>query len=225
MKAMLLAAGRGERMRPLTLDCPKPLLRVRGRALIDYHIAALVAAGVRDLVINVSWLAERVVAHCGDGTSHGACIAYSHEAQPLETAGGIVQALPLLGDAPFLLVNADIFCDYPFADLAARVRDIPPRGARLVLVPNPAHNVGGDFSLRDGRVLPAGARTLTYAGIGLYTPGFFAGCAPGKRPLRPLLEQAIAERRLHGEHYRGAWTDVGTPERLHRINRPDSKEP
>jgi MurNAc alpha-1-phosphate uridylyltransferase len=221
---MLLAAGRGERMRPLTLTCPKPLLEVRGRALIDYHIAALAAAGVRDLVINVSWLAEQIVAHCGDGARYGVRIRYSREAEPLETAGGIVQALPLLGDAPFLLVNADIHTDYPLGELVARARDIGPQQARLVLVSNPTHNARGDFSLRGDRVVHAAGQTLTYAGLGVFDPGFFAGCVPGSRPLRPLLERAIAGERLFGEHYRGAWTDVGTPQRLHRLNVPDSEE-
>lgn len=217
---MLLAAGRGERMRPLTLERPKPLIEVRGRALIDRHIAALAACGIRDLVINVSWLGEQIVAHCGDGERYGARIRYSREAQPLETAGGIVRALPLLGAAPFLLVNADILTDYPFDALRARARDIAPRQARLVLVDNPAHNAGGDFSLHRGRVTAAGPQTLTYAGIGVYDPGFFHGCAPGPRPLRPLLERAIAAGLLHGEHYRGHWADVGTPERLRRLNQP-----
>ena len=216
MRAMLLAAGRGERMRPLTLETPKPLLQVRGRALIARHLDRLAAAGLRDLVINVSWLAAQIEDYCGDGGRWGVRIRYSREARPLETAGGIVQALPLLGSEPFLVVNADIFTDYPFAELAARTP--APGEARLVLVPNPAHNRQGDFTLSGERVGPRSDRALTYAGIGIFHPAFFAGCAPGSRPLRPLLETAIAEGRLFGECYRGHWTDVGTPERLRALN-------
>lgn len=229
MKAMLLAAGRGERMRPLTLHRPKPLLEVRGRALIDRHISALVAAGIGELVINVSWCAGQIVDHCGDGSRYGARIRYSREPEPLETAGGIIQALPLLGAAPFLLVNADILTDYPFAGLRAVAASVAATDAgqatadaHLVLVDNPTHNAAGDFSLRAGRVTQAAGPTLTYAGIGVYDPAFFRGCEPGSRPLRPLLERAIAARRLRGEHYRGLWADVGTPERLRRLNEPPS---
>ena len=214
---MLLAAGRGERMRPLTLSTPKPLLTVGGRALVDWHIERLVAAGFRDMVMNVSWLGEQIRAHCGDGSRWQARIRYSLEDEPLETAGGIVQALPMLGSAPFLVVNADIHTAYPFGALLART---PPAAgqARLVLVPNPSHNARGDFSLRADRVVARGEQSLTYAGIGVYHPEFFAGCAPGRRPLLPLLERAIVEERLFGECYTGAWTDVGTPERLRALN-------
>lgn len=216
---MLLAAGRGERLRPLTLERPKPLLQVRGRALIDYHLERLAAVGVAEVVINVSWLSEQIVEHCGDGARWGLAIRYSREAEPLETAGGIIEALPLLGDAPFLLVNADIYTDYPFGGLVGQRLDAG--AARLVLVDNPSHNAAGDFSLHDGQVSePAGA-TLTYAGIGLYDPGFFAGVPRGKRPLRPLLGAAIAEGRLFGEAYAGLWTDVGTPRRLADVNGQD----
>jgi MurNAc alpha-1-phosphate uridylyltransferase len=212
VKAMLLAAGFGERMRPLTLERPKPLLEVRGRPLIDYHLQALASAGIRDVVINVSWLGAQIETFCATGARWGLRIAYSREDEPLETAGGIVQALPLLGDGPFLVANADIYTDYRFTTLASR--GIASRRARLVLVDNPSHNADGDFSLRGEQVLRGHENTLTFAGIGLYGPGFFAHCAPGKRPLLPLLLQAIEENRLEGEHFRGRWTDVGTPQRL-----------
>jgi len=212
---MLLAAGKGERMRPLTLERPKPLLCVGGRPLIDWHLEALAALGLSEVVINVSWLGGQIVEHAGE-VRFGLKLHYSHEAEPLETAGGIVQALPLLGDAPFLVVNADIWTDYDPAGLAAA--DLPPGAARLVLVDNPAHNPDGDFTLSGERVLRRAGPTLTFAGVGLYHPQFFAGCAAGRRPLLPLLEGAIDRRCLFGEHYRGRWTDVGTPERLARLD-------
>jgi MurNAc alpha-1-phosphate uridylyltransferase len=216
MKVMLLAAGKGERMRPLTLSRPKPLLEVAGRPLIEHHICALQAAGCREFVINVSWLGQQIIDYCADGQRWGVSIQYSREEEPLETAGGIIQALPLLGADPFLLVNADIRTDYPFARLASR--SLGSNCAHLVLVENPPHNLRGDFSLHDGRLSAAAGETLTYSGIGLYHPGFFRGYEPGKRPLLPLLKRAIAEQRLFGESYHGLWTDVGTPERLARLN-------
>jgi MurNAc alpha-1-phosphate uridylyltransferase len=236
---MLLAAGRGERMRPLTLETPKPLLRVGGRALIDWHLERLADAGVSDAVINVSWLGEQIVEHCGPERA-GIRLQFSREDEPLETAGGIVQALPLLGDDPFLVVNGDIWTDYDFAKLVTR--SVRPASAHLVLVDNPEHNLAGDFSLEDQFEGPfeghfdrqlegcpearLGAQaliernnvTLTFAGVGLYHPGFFAGLEPGSRPLLPLFRQAIAERRLSGEHYAGRWTDVGTPGRLRLLD-------
>ncbi|MFT7286452.1 MAG: MurNAc alpha-1-phosphate uridylyltransferase [Halieaceae bacterium] len=214
---MLLAAGKGERMRPLTLDTPKPLLSVAGRPLIEHHIRRLAAAGLREIVINVSWLGQRIIAFCGDGSRWGVDLQFSQEDQPLETAGGIVQALELLGDRPFLVVNADTWTDYPFAELAGR--SLGAREARLVLVDNPEHNLPGDFSLRPPRVLARLDETLTFAGIGLYDPSFFSACRPGPQPLLPLLEVAIAEDRLLGERYGGQWTDVGTPERLAELRR------
>ncbi|WOJ92985.1 nucleotidyltransferase family protein [Congregibacter variabilis] len=220
--AMLLAAGKGERMRPLTLTTPKPLLRVAGKPLIDYHIESLVKAGVDNIVINVSWLGQQIVEHCGDGGRWDCAIRYSREEEPLETAGGIIQALPLLGDKPFLLVNADIWTDCDFRDLLQH--SLRPGTANLQLVDNPEHNPAGDFSLHEGRVTAAGKDSLTYAGIGLYDPRFFDGYAPGKRPLLPLLEQAILERRLFAQHYRGRWTDVGTPSRLEQLERELAKK-
>jgi MurNAc alpha-1-phosphate uridylyltransferase len=217
---MVLAAGVGERMRPLTDRTPKPLLRVAGIPLIEHHIRRLAAAGLRELVINVSHLAEQIVAYCGDGSAWGVDIAYSHEAAPLETAGGIVQALPLLGEAPFLVVNGDVWTDYPFARLAASTlhADVD---AHLVMVGNPPQHPAGDFALDTDnriRVLAAGTMGWTYSGVGLYSPAFFAGIAPGRLALRPLLDAAIHRGRLVGERYTGEWQDVGTPERLRAID-------
>lgn len=217
MKAMLLAAGRGERMRPLTLERPKPLLEVGGRPLIDWHLQRLAAARITEVVINVSWLGAQIEAHCGDGAGHGLKIRYSHEAEPLETAGGIIQALPLLGSEPFVLANADTWADYEISRLLAV--GVPAGGAHLVLVDNPEHNRDGDFTLGDGRVRRAVGDTLTYAGLGVFDPAFFDGCSPGKRPLLPLLERAIDRDRVSGEHYSGTWVDVGTPRRLEALDR------
>jgi MurNAc alpha-1-phosphate uridylyltransferase len=214
---MLLAAGKGERMRPLTLTTPKPLVLVAGKPLIEYHIEALVKAGIEDIVINLSWLGQQIVEHCGDGGRWGCAIQYSREDEPLETAGGIIQALPQLGETPFLLINADIWTEYAFEDLL--YQPLPSGAAHLVLVDNPQHNASGDFGLCEGRATPAENDGLTYAGIGLYDPRFFNGYAPGKRPLLPLLEQAIVEQRLFAQHYPGRWTDVGTPSRLEQLER------
>lgn len=216
MKVMILAAGLGKRMRPLTDHTPKPLLRAGGKALLEHHLLRLAAAGLREVVINVSHLAQQVEAFCGDGSAWGLSIQWSREAQPLETAGGIQRALPLLGEGPFMVVNGDVWTDYPFAQLGR----LPPPAdgsAHLVLVDNPPQHPLGDFLLDStGRVLARGASEpgFTYAGVGIYTPGFFAGLAPGEYPLRPLLDRAIEEGRLTGEHYPGQWADIGTPERL-----------
>lgn len=220
MKAMILAAGVGERMRPLTDNTPKPLLRVAGIPLIEHHIRRLAAAGLRELVINVSHLAEQIEAYCGDGSTWGADIVYSRETAPLETAGGIVQALPLLGDAPFLVVNGDVWTDYPFACLVTCALQAG-ESAHLVMVGNPPQHPAGDFALDSDdriRVLAAGAMGWTYSGVGLYTPAFFAGIAPGKMALRPLLDAAILQGCLGGERYSGEWQDVGTPERLRALD-------
>ena len=210
VKAMILAAGRGERLLPLTASIPKPLLEVGGETLIERHVTRLVAAGIRALVINVSHLADRIVARLGDGGTYGASIEYSHEpGAPLETAGGIVAALPLLGTDPFVVVNADIWTDFPFAAL--------PRAAtraHLVLVPNPPHNPGGDFALDGTVVTRHTGHRATYAGIGVYTPAFFAGCAPGRRPLAPLLFAGAERGELTGQLWCGRWFDIGTAERL-----------
>ena len=213
MKAMILAAGRGERLRPLTEQLPKPLVEAGGKPLIGWHLEGLAAAGWREAVINVSHLAERIVAHVGDGARYGMRVAWSREAEPLETAGGIAKALPLLGNAPFLLVNSDIYCEYDFS----RVKSISLKAnlAHLVLVPNPAHHADGDFTL-DGETVGNGAAPrYTYAGVAVMSPAIVAGVRAGdKAPLGPLLRQAAGERRLSGELFRGVWTDVGTIERL-----------
>ncbi|KZE34342.1 N-acetylmuramate alpha-1-phosphate uridylyltransferase MurU [Crenobacter luteus] len=216
MKAMILAAGRGERMRPLTDATPKPLLTAGSQPLIGWHLKSLAEAGVADVVVNHAWLGDQIEARLGSGAEWGVHIAYSAEGDALETAGGIATALPLLGEAPFIVVNGDVLTDFPFARLidAARKLDGERRLAHLVLVDNPAHHAAGDFSLAaDGRVLDAPG--LTFAGVGVYHPALFAGLAP-HRPARlaPLLRAAMAQGRVSGEHYRGLWRDVGTIERL-----------
>lgn len=219
MKVMLLAAGRGERMRPLTDACPKPLLPVAGRPLIQWHLQRLAAAGLREVVINLSWLGEQIAAALGDGSAQGLRITYSREPWPaLETGGGIFQALPLLGPGPFLLVNGDVFTDVDFT----RIRLAPADLAQLVLVPNPAHHPRGDFWLdAAGRVLADaadGAARLTYSGIAVLHPGLFEGAVPGRFPLLPLLERARAAGRLGGQRHDGHWLDVGTPARLAQLD-------
>jgi N-acetyl-alpha-D-muramate 1-phosphate uridylyltransferase len=210
-RAMLLAAGRGERMRPLTDKVPKPLLPVRGKPLIVHHLERLASSGVREVVINVAWLGERIRAALGDGSAFGLSIRYSEEgAQALETGGGIFQALPWLGSEPFLVVNGDVFTDFDFGALSIG----PEALAHLVLVPNPVQHPQGDFGLDDGRVGETGSTRWTYSGIGLYRAQLFDGCQPGRFPLLPLLRRAIAAGRLSGEIYRGGWSDVGTVERL-----------
>jgi MurNAc alpha-1-phosphate uridylyltransferase len=212
--AMLLAAGRGERMRPLTDQTPKPLLLARGKPLIVHHLERLAGAGVREVVVNLAWLGEQIRAALGDGSRFGLSIRYSEEgAQALETGGGIYQALPWLGPGPFLVVNADVFTDFDFATLA-----IAPRAwAQLLLVPNPPQHPGGDFGLDGDQVTEAPGPRWTYSGIGLFTAELFAGCAPGRFPLKPLLQRAIAAQALRGQIYRGAWSDVGTAQRLEAL--------
>ena len=208
---MILAAGRGERMRPLTDHTPKPLLPVRGQPLIVWHLERLARSGVREVVINIAWLAERLRAALGDGSAWGLVIRYSDEgAEALETGGGIFRALPWLGSEPFLVVNGDVYTDFDFAAL----RIDGEAWAQLLLVPNPVHRPDGDFALEHGRVLEHGSARWTYAGIGLYRPQLFHDCQPGRFPLLPLLRRAIAAGRLHGQLYLGPWSDVGTPERL-----------
>ena len=217
MKAMILAAGRGERMRPLTDHTPKPLLPAGGKPLIAWHLERLAAAGFRDIVINHAHLGGQIEAALGDGAAWRLNIRYSAEPPgALETAGGIAQALPLLGDQPFLLVNGDVYCDWDFN----RARSLADRPAHLVMVPNPAHHAGGDFSLDGERVAFAdGGETLTYAGIAIFSPQLFAGIAPGTiMKLRPVLENAIAAGKLTGERHAGRWVDVGTPQRLAELD-------
>ncbi|MDT0511780.1 MULTISPECIES: N-acetylmuramate alpha-1-phosphate uridylyltransferase MurU [unclassified Halomonas] len=216
MKAMILAAGLGTRMRPLTDHCPKPLLRVGSKPLIVHHLERLRAAGIREVVINVSYRAEQIIEALGDGSSCGVSIAWSREVTPLETGGGIQRALPLLGNTPFLLVNGDVWCDLDPTTL-------PGLGdgdlARLVLVDNPAHHPGGDFHLdADGRVLPQGEPRLTFSGISLLDPALVADEPPGAFALAPLLRRAMAADRVAGHHHRGQWVDVGTPERLRMLD-------
>jgi N-acetyl-alpha-D-muramate 1-phosphate uridylyltransferase len=222
MKAMLLAAGRGERMRPLTDHTPKPLLRVGGKPLIAWHLAALARAGVREVIVNLSWLGEQIRAALGDGRDFGLTIRYSEEGSPpLETGGGIFKALPLLGPEPFLVVNGDTFTD---VDLAA-LQLSAAAAARLVMVANPPQHPRGDFVL-DGELLKEGAgATLTYSGIGIFSPALFAGCAAGQFPLLPLLKRAIAAGRLQGQRHTGQWFDIGTPERLEALNRRLARTP
>jgi MurNAc alpha-1-phosphate uridylyltransferase len=211
MKAIVLAAGRGERMRPITDRIPKPLVPVAGKPLIAYHLEALARAGVRDVVINLSHLGAQIPAALGDGSRFGVRIQYSDEGPvPFETGGGIFNALPLLGPAPFIVVNGDIWTDFDFSALALD----PGADARLVLVPNPPHVARGDFGLDGDYIIESERDRFTYSGIGVYSPEFFAGCEPGKFPLLPLLKRAIAARRLRGQVYRGDWSDIGTPERL-----------
>jgi MurNAc alpha-1-phosphate uridylyltransferase len=213
---MVLAAGRGERMRPLTDSQPKPLLRVAGKRLIEYHLERLAAGGFREVVVNTAWLGDMIPAALGSGGQYGLAITYSHERpEALETGGGIFQALPLLGSGPFLLVNGDVWTDIEFGAL----RRSPPEGslAHLVLVPNPPQHARGDFRLegpKQGLVSEGEGLRHTYSGVGIYRPEFFAGCTPGKFPLLPLLRRAIAQRVLSGELHEGRWFDIGTSERL-----------
>ncbi|MBO2928241.1 N-acetylmuramate alpha-1-phosphate uridylyltransferase MurU [Metapseudomonas otitidis] len=217
MKAMILAAGKGERMRPLTLHTPKPLVRAAGVPLIEYHLKALAAAGFVDVVINHAWLGQQIEDHLGDGARFGLRIRYSPEGEPLETGGGIHRALPLLGDEPFLVVNGDIWTDYDFARLRAPLDGL----AHLVLVDNPAHHPGGDFQLHQGRVSDGvpGELGLTYSGIAVLDPRLFEGCQPGAFKLAPLLRDAMGHAQVSGEHHPGHWVDVGTLERLAEVER------
>lgn len=210
---MILAAGRGERLRPLTDAMPKAMVQAGGKPLIAWHLERLAASGCREAVINVSHLGERIVEAVGDGARYGLRIVYSREREPLETAGGIAHARALLGEAPFLLVNADIYCEFDFARLLAW--SLGKRLAHLVLVPNPAHRSGGDFSLDDGMVGNGGGARYTYAGIAVMSPALVAGVkAHEKAPLAPLLRAAADRRLLTGELHQGIWQDVGTRERL-----------
>jgi len=212
---MVLAAGRGERLRPLTDTLPKPLVVVGGRPLISWHLAALARAGVREVVVNLSWLGEQLRAALGDGREFGVAIRYSEEGPvPLETGGGILRALPLLGPEPFLVVSADVWTDIDFAGVHLE----PDALAHLVLIPNPPHHPRGDFGLEGELVVSAAHERFTYANVGLYRPEFFAGCTAVRFPLLEPLNRAIAARRVRGELHRGQWCDVGTPERLAALN-------
>jgi N-acetyl-alpha-D-muramate 1-phosphate uridylyltransferase len=217
MHAMILAAGRGERLRPLTDTTPKPLIEVGGKPLIVHHLERLAAAGFRDVVINIGWLGEQIPAALGDGSQFGLRIRYSPEPPgALETAGGIVHALELLGDAPFLVVSGDVLCDYPFETLRRLKTDAL---AHLVMVDNPPHHTRGDFGIVNGRLVIDAPNKLTFSGIALFRPDLFSDLAPGVRPLRPVLEQAIIEGRVTAERHAGRWMDVGSPERLDQVRR------
>lgn len=215
MRAMVLAAGRGERMRPLTDTLPKPLLQVGGKALIEWHLAALARAAIREIVINLSWLGETLRAALGDGARYGVTITYSEEGPvPLETGGGILRALPFLGPDPFLVVSGDVWTDIDFV----RLRLEPDALAHLVLIPNPPHHPRGDFGLESGWVVTRDSDRLTYGNVGLYRPEFFAGFAAARFPLLQPLNRGIAARQVRGEVHHGEWCDVGTPARLAQLD-------
>lgn len=216
MKAMILAAGRGERMRPLTDSTPKPLLGAGGKRLIEFHLEALAAAGFQEVVINHAHLGEQIEQFLGNGERYGLRVTYSPEGTALETGGGIFRALPLLGDSPFLVINGDVWTDYPYAQLLDRTIE----AAHLVLVPNPPQHPRGDFFLHDAMVSDAGVGArLTFSGIGIYHPSLFAGCEDGAFPLAPLLRRAMVEGRVSGERFDGRWFDIGTPQRLQQLER------
>jgi MurNAc alpha-1-phosphate uridylyltransferase len=211
MRAMVLAAGRGERMRPLTDHTPKPLLVAGGKPLIAWHLEALARAGIREVIVNLSWLGAQIRAALGDGRQFGLRLQYSEEGSPpLETGGGIFHALPLLGPGPFLVVNGDTFTDIDLSSL----RLSAAADARLVMVTNPPQHPQGDFVLEGERLVAGDGPTLTYSGIGIFSPALFAGCTEGQFPLRPLLQRAMAAGRLQGQRHGGRWLDIGSPERL-----------
>lgn len=217
MKAMILAAGKGERMRPLTLHTPKPLVPVAGQPLIEYHLRALAAAGFTEVVINHAWLGQQIEDHLGDGSRFGLHIRFSPEGEPLETGGGIFKALPLLGNEPFALINGDVWTDYDLARLRTPLHGL----AHLVLVDNPGHHGRGDFRLSGELVVDGdeASGTLTFSGLSVLHPALFEGCQAGAFKLAPLLRQAMVSGQVTGEHYRGHWVDVGTLERLAEAER------
>jgi MurNAc alpha-1-phosphate uridylyltransferase len=214
--ALIFAAGRGERMRPLTDATPKPLLPAGGKPLIEWHLEKLAARGVRHVAINTSHLAEQFPATLGDGSNWGLEIAYSYEGpEALETGGGMLRALPLLGDAPFLAINGDIWTDLDFSTLPQN----PPGLAHLVMVDNPAHHRFGDFVLRDGLLFDEPVARLTFAGIGVYRPQLLAGHTTGRFSIAPLLRDAMRTGKVSGTHHAGRWSDIGTPQRLAELDR------
>ncbi len=216
---MILAAGRGERMRPLTDRRPKPLVSIAGTPMIEYAVRKLARAGVRDLVVNLGYRGAQIREHLGQGEAFGVRIAYSDEGDPpLETGGGVFRALELLGDAPFLLVNADVYAEFGFEALVRHAREMPARDlAHLVLVPNPEHRREGDFGLDGNRARNDGDPRMTFSGISIVRPELFLNCEDGRFPLAPLLRQAAACEQLGGERFDGAWSDVGTPQRLSEL--------
>lgn len=217
MKAMILAAGRGERMRPLTDTTPKPLLQAGPKRLIEYHLTNLARAGFTDVVINVAWLGQKIIDALGNGEKFNINIYYSNEGnQALETGGGIYNALPLLGNEPFLVVNGDVWTDYPFEKLRSfKLKD----KAHLVLINNPEHNPQGDFSISNGRLLNNAGDRLTFSGIGVYAKEFFTTGSDGKYPLAPLIRRYIDSNEISGEVYQGKWIDIGTPQRLESLTK------
>ena len=219
MKVMILAAGRGERMRPLTDVLPKPMIAVAGKPLIQHHIENLRGAGVHDFVINLGWRGEKIREALADGGELGVHIRYSEEGWPaLESGGGIFHALPLLGPDPFIVVNGDVYVNYPWPRLLECARNMPAGDlTHLVLVPNPAHNPKGDFALHNGRIRNAETERLTFSGLSIHRPEFFTGCSPGHFPLLPLWRTAAQEGRMAGEIHEGLWSDVGTLERLGQL--------
>lgn len=218
MKAMILAAGRGERMRPLTDLLPKPLLPVAGKPLIQYHLEALHRAGLQHIVINHAWLGHLLPAHLGSGQQFGVKIHYSDEgSEGLETAGGIKKALSLLGHDPFIVVNGDVFCDYPYQQLAGKLA--ADCLAHLVLVPNPPQHPNGDFGLsQQGYALTEAAHCFTFSGIAVYRPEFFSVVPEGKQKLAPYLRQAMQRNKVTAELYQGVWHDIGTVQRLTELS-------
>ena len=214
---MILAAGRGERMRPLTLATPKPLLEAGGAPLIVHHLRSLRDAGFVDVVVNLSWLGAQIEAALGDGSRYGVRLHYSDEGpEPLETGGGIFRALPLLGDGPFLVLNGDVWTDFDWSRLRERLA--PHDLAHLVLVPNPQHNEKGDFVLEQGRIVETAGERLTFSGVGVYRAELFHGCTDGAFKLAPLLRAAARAGRVSGEVHGGRWLDIGTPERLAQLD-------
>lgn len=227
MKAMILAAGRGERMRPLTDHIPKPLLKVGGQALIVWHIKRLAKAGFKEIIINHAYLGAQIEAYLGNGQTWGVSIEYSPELEALETAGGIANALPLLGDAPFLVVNGDVYTDYDFAQIAEIVTTMQKQSlqAYLVMVDNPPQHMEGDFALAQALSNPVklikeeGGVKLTFSGIGIYQPQLFSHITRGSAAkLAPLLRQAMTREQVAGEHFKGMWFDIGTPARLQKLD-------
>jgi len=217
MKAMILAAGRGERMRPLTDETPKPLLYAGKQRLIEYHLLNLANAGIQDVVINVAWLGQQIIDVLGSGEKYHLNIHYSNEGNnALETAGGIYKALPMLGDDPFLVINGDVWTDYPLEKLLNFSLEAK---AHLVLVKNPEHNKSGDFAIDDHRLRNDGDQKYTFSGIGVYSKDFFTESTAGKYPLAPMIREYINDNEISGEVYQGQWLDIGTPERLEELAR------
>jgi len=211
MKVMILAAGRGKRMERLTDNCPKPLLQVAGKSLIEHHVLALKEQGFNEFVINVAYLGEKIKKAIGNGEQWGVSIEYSDEGDnALETGGGIFNALPLLGNAPFLVVNGDVWTDFPYASLRGKT----DKNIHLVLVNNPTHNSGGDFNLCNADIIQSGGDCYTYSGIGVFSPRVFDNQSAGVFPLAPLIRDEISQQNVSGELHSGVWIDVGTPERL-----------